>query len=75
MSNDERVFSGNCLIRYMETENEKFSADMDIIDKMIYHTPCGSGDQHFVDVCYKDGEVHRIFDPLCVVWGDNDDRS
>lgn len=74
MSNDERIFSGDRLIQYMETESEKFSVDMETIEKMIYHTPCGCGDQHFVDVCYKGGEVHRIFNPLCVVWSDNDDR-
>lgn len=66
--NDERVFSGNRLIQHLETENEKISADMDTVEKMVYHTPCGPGDQHFVDVFYHDGEVHRIFNPECVIW-------
>jgi len=66
--NDEMVFSGNRLIQYMKTEDEEISINMDTVEKMIYHTPMGSGDQHFVDVFYHDGEVHRIFEPLCVAW-------
>ena len=29
-------------------------------DKIVYHTPKGEGDKHFVDV-YKDGRMHRYF--------------
>lgn len=65
---DEIVFSGNRLIDYMETEDEKISIEMDTVEKMIYHTPIGPGDLHFVDVIYKDGSTHRIFNPMCVVW-------
>lgn len=66
--NDERVFSGDRLIRHLETENEEISADMDTVEKMVYHTPCGSGDQHFVDVFYRDGEVQRNFNLKRVIW-------
>lgn len=62
------IFLGDRLIKYLETENEKISSDMDTVKKMVYHTPLGAGDRHFVDVFYCDGEVHRIFEPSCVVW-------
>ncbi|MDF2881256.1 MAG: hypothetical protein K0R54_1813 [Clostridiaceae bacterium] len=26
-----------------------------------YHTPCGEGDRHFVDIYYSDGTAMRLF--------------
>lgn len=65
---NEIVFSGNRPVKLAETGDSVFRTDMETIEKIIYHTPCGPGDAHFVDVFYTDGEVHRIFEPDCVVW-------
>lgn len=68
MNGDERVFSGNRLVESVETETEVISTDIDSVEKIIYHTPMGEGDLHFVDVFYTDGEVIRFFNPSAVTW-------
>ena len=62
------VFSGDRLIDCFETENETITSSMDTVKEIIYHTPCGPGDQHFVEVHYADGEICRHFNPLFVSW-------
>lgn len=37
------------------------------IEEMVYHTPCGEGDRHFVDVC-TNASVHRYFNIDDVTW-------
>ena len=44
-------------IRCWELENRH-------IEKMLYHTPIGDGDKHFVDVYFNNGECYRIFEPI-----------
>lgn len=41
--------------------------DEDIIS-IIYHTPQGEGDRHYVDVIYKTGERIRIFNIQKIVF-------
>ena len=64
--NDEIVF--NRLVKEVEKDGEVYV--LGHITKMIYHTPYGVGDSHFVDIYYDDGEVHRVFKPDRVVWSE-----
>lgn len=68
--NDEIVFSGNRLVDEVNTESEIISTSLKAVEKIIYHTPMGNGDLHFVDVFYTDGQIRRIFNPDCVTWSD-----
>lgn len=68
---DERVFSGNRKVDLMEKGESRFAVNIGNITKLIYHTPCGIGDCHFVDVYFASGEIQRVFDPDCVIWSDD----
>jgi hypothetical protein len=46
----------------------------DDIDNIKYHEPCGEGDKHFVDVCFKDGTEIRFFDVLSIQFESNEKK-
>jgi hypothetical protein len=68
MKTNEIPQNGNYLVDSVEWEDEKIDATMDTVDRLLYHTPVGSGDRHFVDVIYKSGETLRVFEPSLVAW-------
>ena len=54
---------------------EKYTVGFGNIEEIVYHTPCGEGDRHFVDIV-SCGEVVRVFNIEDVSWEEdkqNDD--
>jgi len=58
----------NKIIKYFETMNGEYFYYTDKnIDDMTYHEPTSERDRHYIDVCFKNGEVTRMFD-LKEIW-------
>ena len=68
MRTNEIPKNGDYLVDSVEWNDERIDASMDTVDRLLYHTPVGPGDRHFVDVFYKSGEVARVFEPSLVAW-------
>ena len=72
MDNNPIVFSGNKHIDSAVTSINMIYVGMKTgsrtIDDIVYHTPMGEGDSHFVDVFYDDGSVTRMFDIQRLSW-------
>jgi hypothetical protein len=50
-----------------------YSLENDSIEKMLYHSPCGEGDRHFVDVYTTNGECIREFNPIEIIFEKHSD--
>lgn len=37
------------------------------VTEIVYHTPLGEGDKHFVDICC-DKRIYRCFNPQEIAW-------
>ena len=64
------VFSGNRNVDCAVLDGHKFEPGSNDVKEIVYHTPMGEGDAHFVDIFYENGEVHRYFNPNHVSWKD-----
>ena len=49
----------NHQVFYGDNETPCWASGM--IEDIIYHTPQGEGDRHFVDIFFSDGKVCRYF--------------
>ncbi len=49
-------------------EYQKISICDDNVESFEYHEPRGSGDRHYVDVRYKNGQSERVFNLNTIEW-------
>ena len=64
------VFDGNRNVDFAVWGGNKFKPGSNGVKEIMYHTPMGEGDAHFVDIFYENGEVYRYFNPGYVSWKD-----
>ena len=50
-------------------EESRISLHTSNVERLLYHTPRGVGDKHYIDVYYKDGSVIRCFNIDSVTFG------
>lgn len=69
MNDESHVFSGNKHVdRVINTDGETIQVGLCGVTDIIYHTPIGEGDRHFIDVFIDNKRVYRQFNIDEVSW-------
>lgn len=76
MSQKSKIITGECATNY-EVLKVFFPGDDEPcicvgtgnVERILYHTPRGVGDKHYVDAYSKDGTVIRYFNMDTIIFG------
>ena len=71
MEHDTWIPNNNKSVLSVDTNNgETATVGVNGVTEIIYHTPCGDGDRHFVDICFDETQsvVVRCFNIDSITW-------